>query len=287
MSIANPRLGVDIGGTFTDLALQTDNGLFSEKLLTTDHAPEDAILEGVARITRSAGIRVSDISMIIHGTTLATNALIQRSGAKTAFITTEGFRDVIEMRTENRFEQYDINLSLPDPLVERQHRYTVRERLSAKGEVLIPLDPSAVSLLIEKIKQQSYESIAVGLIHSYVDSRHELFILEQLERQLANVSVSLSSEVSPLMREYERFNTVCANAYVKPMIRSYLTRLQLELAKMGAVCPLYLMHSGGGLISLEDAISFPVRLVESGPAGGAIFAASIAAAHGIQPRNLD
>ncbi len=281
MATNHPRLGVDIGGTFTDLALQTEQGLFSEKLLTTEHAPEQAILQGITKITENAGIAVSEISMIIHGTTLATNALIQRSGAKTALITTDGFRDVIEMRTENRFEQYDINLTLPTPLIERQHRYTVCERLSATGEVLIALDPDQLKPLIGKLKARAYQSIAIGLIHSYVDGRHERLIRYELARQLPEVSVSLSSEVSPLMREYERFNTVCANAYIKPMIKSYMDRLIQKLSDLGACCPVYLMHSGGGLISVDDAVAFPVRLVESGPAGGVIFAAYIARSHGI------
>lgn len=280
---ANPhtRLGIDIGGTFTDLALETRSGFFSEKLLTTQHAPEEAILTGLEKIIRRAGIKASDLDMIIHGTTLATNALIQRNGAKTALITTAGFRDVIEMRTENRFEQYDINLTLPTPLIERRHRYTIRERLSAQGDILRALNSDEVNALIDRIKTCSYESVAVGLIHAYANGQHEQIIRDAILKAMPDISVSISSEVCPQIREYERFNTVCVNAYVRPKIQSYMQRLIERLEGKGTTCPLYLMHSGGGLISVQDAISFPVRLVESGPAGGAIFAADIARTHNI------
>ena len=281
MTKSSTKLGIDIGGTFTDLALKIGNRVFSEKLPTTEHAPELAILDGISRIVENAAINTTDIDMIIHGTTLATNALIQRKGAKTAFITTTGFRDVIEMRTENRFEQYDINLTLPPPLIQRQHRYTINERTSATGQTLIPLKEEDIDDLIARLGAHTYESIAVGLIHAYANSSHEKTVRDRIQAAFPGVSVSISSEVSPLMREYERFNTVCANAYVKPMMKSYLDRLAAELKILGASCPIYLMHSGGGLISMRDATRFPVRLVESGPAGGVIFATDIARSHGI------
>ncbi|MCY3767818.1 MAG: hydantoinase/oxoprolinase family protein [Gammaproteobacteria bacterium] len=275
------KLGIDIGGTFTDLALKIGNRVFSEKLPTTEQAPELAILDGISRITEKAAIHTTDIDMMIHGTTLATNALIQRKGAKTAFITTAGFRDVIEMRTENRFEQYDINLTLPPPLIERYHRYTVNERISATGKTLVSLKEKDIDQLIGRLGAQSYESIAIGLMHAYANSSHEQTLRNRIQTAFPGISISISSEVSPWMREYERFNTVCANAYVKPMIKSYLDRLAAELRDLGASCPIYLMHSGGGLISLSDATRFPVRLIESGPAGGVIFATDIARSHGI------
>ncbi len=271
------RLGVDIGGTFTDLVLETGRAQHSAKVLTTYHTPETAIIEGLQLVCERAGIRPSQIHQIIHGTTLATNALIERRGAKTALITTQGFRDVIEMRTESRFEQYDLNLAMPEPLLSRQRRYTISERVGASGQVLIPADPAEIDGLVAQISQAGYESIAVGLIHSYVNNAHEIMVRDSLRRQLPAVPVSLSSEVSPQMREYERFNTVVANAYIKPLIKNYLERLRGELASKGVECPVFLMHSGGGIISLESAAEFPVRLVESGPAGGAVFAANIAA----------
>ncbi|MEL6963971.1 MAG: hydantoinase/oxoprolinase family protein [Pseudomonadota bacterium] len=281
MSKSLIRLGVDIGGTFTDVVLQHGDRHVSAKVLTTYAAPEDAILSGIRQVAMKAEVDPGEIGQIIHGTTLATNALIERRGAKTALITTQGFRDVIEMRTESRFEQYDLNLLLPEPLLSRQQRYTVRERLSAKGDVLISLDRAEVEEVVEAIAEAGYESIAVGLLHSYVDGKHERMIREVIVDRLPNVVVSLSCEVSPQMREYERFNTTIANAYIKPLMKSYLDRLGDRLAEEGIRCPIFLMHSGGGIMSIESAAEFPVRLIESGPAGGAIFAAHIAARYGL------
>ncbi|WP_439155010.1 hydantoinase/oxoprolinase family protein [Yoonia sp.] len=275
------RLGVDIGGTFTDVVLEVGGTQQSTKVLTTYAAPEDAIIEGMHQVCKRAGIVPAQIGQIIHGTTLATNALIERRGARTALITTEGFRDVIEMRTESRFEQYDLNLQLPEPLLPRQHRFTLSERVDAQGNVLIPLDRGAVAALADQIAPMGFDSIAVGLIHAYLNDAHERMIRDVLAEKLPGVMVSLSSEVSPQMREYERFNTTVANAYIKPLMKSYLGRLKGRLADEGTMCPIFLMHSGGGIISLESAADFPVRLVESGPAGGAVFAADIAARHGL------
>ena len=282
MGQSSCRLGVDIGGTFTDVVLEVDSQQFSAKVLTTYSAPEDAIVDGLHQVCASAGVRPADIDQIIHGTTLATNALIERRGAKTALITTAGFRDVIEMRTESRFEQYDLNLNLPEPLLPRNMRYTVKERMDAKGNVLVDLAPSEVEEVVERIRVAGYDSVAVGLIHSYINDQHEKQIRDVLEKKLPGVMVSLSSEVSPQMREYERFNTVVANAYIKPMMKSYLGRLEARLGENGVDTTIFLMHSGGGIISIESAAEFPVRLVESGPAGGAVFAANIAARYGLE-----
>jgi N-methylhydantoinase A len=270
------RAGVDIGGTFTDIVLETPIGQTSTKVLTTYTRPEDAIIEGLLEVCDRAGISASDISMIIHGTTLATNALIERRGARTALITTEGFRDVIEMRTESRFEQYDLNLVLPEALIPREYRYTVKERILADGSIDTPLDEDQIHDLIDQMKHDGIASIAVGLLHSYANPVHERRIREILARQWPDIPISLSSEVSPQMREYERFNTVAANAYVKPIMESYLMRLKTRLSDHHFNAPVFLMHSGGGIIDLMSAATFPVRLVESGPAGGAIFAANIA-----------
>ena len=273
------RLGVDIGGTFTDAVLEANGQRYSTKVLTTYGAPEDAILESMGQVCRKAGIQPDAIEQIIHGTTLATNALIERRGAKTAFITTKGFRDVIEMRTESRFEQYDLNLKLPDPLLPRNRRYVVEERISASGDVLIELDVAGCEALAKKLAKANYESIAIGLLHSYVNDSHEKQIADIFRQHMPSVLISLSSSVSPQMREYERFNTTIANAYIQPLMKAYLDRLKGRLQAAGADCPVFLMHSGGGIISLESAAAFPVRLVESGPAGGAIFAAEIAGRH--------
>jgi N-methylhydantoinase A len=270
------RLGIDIGGTFTDVALEVGGRLVSSKILTDYAAPERAILTVLAEVVAQAGIAVSEIGTIIHGTTLATNALIQRSGARTALVTTAGFRDVIEMRTESRFEQYDLNITLPPPLIPRCDRFTLDERIDAGGSILHPAAEEAIAAVVDAIAAGGYESVAIGFLHSYMNDTHECRMRDALQQRLPQLSISISAEVSPQMREYERFNTVCANAYVKPIMKSYLDRLVQALQTAGATCPLLMMHSGGGIISVETAAEFPVRLVESGPAGGAIFAADIA-----------
>ncbi|MFT6676741.1 MAG: N-methylhydantoinase A [Sulfitobacter sp.] len=276
------RLGVDIGGTFTDVVLEKNGTPFSIKVLTTYAAPENAIIDGMHQVCAKAGVTPGQIGQIIHGTTLATNALIERRGAKTALITTQGFRDVIEMRTESRFEQYDLNLNLPEPLLARQQRYTVAERVDARGQVLIALHRADVEAVVDEIAQAGYDSVAIGLMHSYLNGDHERMVAEVVAEKMPDAMVSLSCEVSPQMREYERFNTVVANAYIKPLMKSYLGRLEGRLRAEGVSCNIFLMHSGGGIISIENAAEFPVRLVESGPAGGAVFAAHIAARYGLE-----
>ncbi|TEA77036.1 hydantoinase/oxoprolinase family protein [Allopusillimonas ginsengisoli] len=271
------RAGVDIGGTFTDIALELDDQLYSVKVLTDYEAPERAIVKGLQQAAQEAGIALSDISLIIHGTTLATNALIEREGARTAFITTEGFRDVLEMRTENRFEQYDLNIKLPPALIARCDRHTLRERMDAQGQALIAPSAADIGALVTRIAEGNYESVAIGFVHAYVNGEHERQMRDALLKRLPDLSISISSEVSPQIREFERFNTVCANAYVRPRMESYLNRLVQKVHEAGAQCPVFIMHSGGGIVSVESASRFPVRLVESGPAGGAIFAAYIAA----------
>ncbi len=273
---AGARLGVDIGGTFTDVALEAHGRRFSAKILTTPEAPERAVIEAIRAVLREAGLAPGDLSIIIHGTTLATNAIIERKGARTALVTTEGFRDTVEIRHENRFEQYDVNIDLPPPLVPRRLRLVVPERLDARGRTVIPLDESAVEALAGRFVALGIESAAIGFLHSFTNPAHEQRTRDILAARLPGVTFTLSSEVSPEMREYERFSTACANAYVQPMIGRYLANLETLLRAEGFVCPLFLMLSGGGLTTVETAIRFPVRLVESGPAGGAIFASHIA-----------
>jgi len=275
------RVGADIGGTFTDVVLECAEQQFSTKVLTNYSEPEQAIIDGLVKVTELAGIGIEQVDQLIHGTTLATNALIERRGASTAFITSKGFRDVIEMRTEGRFEQYDLNLSLPAPLISREHRYVVEGRIAATGRELIPLDEARLRSIAERIRAGGYQSIAIGFIHAYVNPQHERRARAILAEELPDITISISSEVSPQMREFERFNTVCANAFVKPLMASYLERLVDRLHAVGGQCPVFMMHSGGGLISVESAIEFPVRLLESGPAGGAIYAADFAARFGL------
>ena len=278
---ASFRLGADIGGTFTDVALDCRGKMLSTKVLTNYAAPEQAILDGIDEVLAQAGIGYGDLEIVIHGTTLATNALIERRGAKTAFVTTEGFRDVIEMRTESRFDQYDLNLILPTPLVPREDRFPIAGRIDAQGRELLALDEAALHKLADHIAAGGYGAVAIGFIHSYLNPAHEQRARDIIAAKV-RLPISISSEVSPQMREFERFNTVCANAYVRPQMADYLVRLQSRLKDMGATCPVFMIHSGGGLISVETAVEFPVRLVESGPAGGAIFAADVAQRFGLR-----
>ncbi len=279
------RIGADIGGTFTDVVLEDGDRQFSTKVLTTYDAPERGVLDGMLRVLAEAGVDATVLTSVIHGTTLATNALINRTGARTAFITTAGFRDVVEMRTESRFEQYDLNLVLPTPLVDRRHRHVVPERLAADGSVLLPLDEAEASTLIDQLAAGTddgpYEAVAIGLLHGYRNGAHERRLRDLLADRLPDVPVSISSEVAAQLREFERFNTVCANAYLQPLMAGYLHRLEAALADAGATCPLHLIHSGGGLLDVDTAARYPVRLLESGPAGGAIFAAHLAERHGL------
>jgi N-methylhydantoinase A len=275
------RLAVDIGGTFTDLALEHGGSRFTAKTLTTPHAPEQGVLTGVRSILASAGLQPADITILIHGTTLATNAVIERKGARTALITTEGFRDVLALGNESRYDQYDLNIVLPEPLVPRALRLTVPERLDNEGNVLLPLDESAVRALIPVLVREKIESIAVGFLHGFVNPVHERRVRDILAEGLPGIPVSLSCEVSPEMREWERFSTTAANAYVQPLMASYLQRLEADLRSMGMTAPVFMMLSGGGLTTIATACRFPIRLVESGPAGGAIFSATIARETGL------
>ncbi len=274
------RLAVDIGGTFTDFALEHGSSRFSRKVLTTPGAPEQAVLEGLELILADAGLSPGDLGVIIHGTTLATNAIIERKGAKTALLVTAGFRDSIEMAYEHRFEQYDIFMDKPPPLVPRDLRLPVPERMDVNGNVVAPLDESAVEALVPKLRAEGVVSVAVGYLHSYANLAHELRTREILARVAPDLTVTLSGEVCPEMREYERWSTACANAYVQPVMDRYLGSLQKRLAARGVTCPIYLITSAGGLTTLDIARRFPIRLVESGPAGGAILATHIAAERG-------
>ncbi len=276
------RLAVDIGGTFTDLALRLGERLVTTKVLTTPAEPERGVLAGVAAILGEAGVAPGAVGLIIHGTTLATNAIIERKGAKTALVVTEGFRDSVEMAYENRFEQYDIAIDRPAPLVPRRRRWPVPERIDARGAVLRPLDLEAAQTLAERIRQEEVESLAIGLIHAYANPSHEEAVAEVLRAALPDLPITLSSEVCPEIREYERLSTACANAYVQPIMARYLTRLEGRLREEGFTAPFLLMTSGGGLTGFETAVKFPIRLVESGPAGGAILASRIAEDCGLE-----
>lgn len=275
------RLAIDIGGTFTDVVLQRGTERFTTKVLTTHVDPTDGALTGVGTVLDQSNTKPSSIELVVHGTTLATNALIQRCGAKTALLTTAGHRDVIEMAFENRFDQYDLNIDRAQPLVSRSLRIPIAERINAAGEVLTPLDLTTVDAALDVVERARIESVAIGFLHSYANSKHEELVAARLSERFQDVAVTLSSSVCPEIREYERFSTACANAYVLPMMARYLIQLEKRLIGLGIKCPMLMMTSGGGLTTFETAARFPIRLVESGAAGGAILASQIAAEVGL------
>ena len=273
---AGARIGVDIGGTFTDIVLERGAERFTAKVLTTPEAPEEGVRQGLVQAMDASGVSPGEVALVIHGTTLATNALIERKGVRTALVTTEGFRDSIEMGTESRFEQYDINMEKPVPLVPRHLRFPIPERLDAAGNEILPLDEEALGAVAARLAGEGVESAAIGFLHSYVNPAHERRVRTVLQDALPDLAITLSSEVAPEMREYERFSTACANAYIQPIMARYLHNLEQGLRARGFTCPLFVMLSGGGVTDIETAIRFPIRLVESGPVGGAVFASHVA-----------
>ena len=277
---ARIRLAVDIGGTFTDVVLALPDRTLSAKLLTTHASPDAAAIAGTQAILREAGIEPHALDLVIHGTTLATNALIERKGARAALITTAGFRDSLEIAYEHRFEQYDLYMERPEPLIARDLRLEVTERLAADGSVLLPFEAASLERLLPILRQREIEAVAISFLHSYVNPAHEEQARDLIARLLPHVAVTISSEVCREIREYERTSTVVANAYVLPMMDRYIARMQDGLRRIGASCPLLLLMSSGGICTVETARRFPVRLVESGPAGGAILARHVAARGG-------
>jgi N-methylhydantoinase A len=274
---SNTRLAVDIGGTFTDIVVEARAERWTRKVLTTPQAPEQAVIAGTLELLGEIGVAPAEIGLFIHGTTLATNAIIERKGALTALIATEGFRDILDIADEGRYDQYDIFIDKPQALVPRFRRFTVPERIDAAGEVLRPLDEPALHALLAELDRVGASSVAVAFLHSYANPVHERRVREILAEARPELTITLSSEVCPEVREYERTSTAVANAYVQPLMAGYLGRLGEALTARGFRCPVYLMTSGGGLTTLETARRFPIRLVESGPAGGAILATFIAA----------
>lgn len=270
------RVAVDVGGTFTDIVLEHQGRRRSAKLLTTPLAPEDAVLAGIGELLGQAGLAWSDVDRLILGTTLATNALIERKGARTALITTQGFADLVEIGLEDRYAQYDIFLDKPRPLVPRHWRHGVTERVDAWGKVLTPLDEEQVVSLARRLLADGIESVAVCLLHSYAHPAHERRIRDLLRAHAPQLWVSLSSDICAEIREYPRLSTVSANAYVQPQVSGYLRRFEVAARGLGLRAEPFLMTSGGAIATLRTGIEEPVRLVESGPAGGAILARHIA-----------
>lgn len=276
------RLGVDIGGTFTDAALEVGGKRYTAKSLTTHKAPDDGVVQAMRAVLDAAGLDFGDLDLVVHGTTLATNALIERQGARTAMLTTAGFRDVVEIGVEYRFDLFDLFLELPAPLVERGLRLPVRGRLGVGGRELEALVDEDIEAAIQVLRHEKIEAVAICFLHSYASTAHEERARDAIRRALPHVSITMSGEVAPEMREFERFCTAAANAYVQPKMADYLLRLEARLKQLGLRNPVLMMLSGGGLTDIATAAAFPVRLVESGPAGGALFAASVAAENGLK-----
>lgn len=277
------RLGIDIGGTFTDFVLLDESKGWMEvgKCLTTPEDPSRGVQEGFDEILRRTGKSARDISLVIHGTTLVTNTLIERKGAKTGLITTAGFRDILEMGNEVRYELYDLSLERPEPLVPRHLRCGVPERTTPQGEVIQRLDLEEVRRAARCFRDQGVASVAVCLLHSYMNPAHESQVQDLLRREFPDFHVSLSSRVNPEIREYERTSTTAANAYVQPLMKKYLKSIESQLRERGFQGSLYIMLSSGGVTTVETAEQFPIRLCESGPAAGALVSSFYAQAMGI------
>jgi len=265
------RVGVDVGGTFTDFVLVDENRdlIFTGKRLTTSEDPSVAITEGLERLVEEAGTSVPELDAVVHGTTLVANTMIERKGAKIGLITTEGFRDSLEMGREIRYDLYDLFFEKPKPLAPRFLRLAIDERVNSNGEVLRPLDESGLQNAAQHLKEEGVEAIAICFMHSYANDSHERRAKEVLEAAFPNIPITTSTEVAPEIREYERANTACANAYVLPLMQRYLGDLSNKLSALGLKQPLYLMQSSGGIASVETGRKAPIHLIESGPAAGA------------------
>src|SRR5213594_298285 len=287
LSAVAARLGVDIGGTFTDLVVidETTGAARVGKILTTPKDPAHAVEQGIASLLEESRTPAGSVRAVVHGTTLATNALIERKGARTALLTTEGFRDALEIRHEGRYDMYDLFIDPPAPLVPRRLRREVRERLLADGEIRQPLDEDGARRVIGELAAEGVEALAICLLHAYVNPVHERR-LAALAREIApQMAVACASEVVPEIREYERTSTTTANVYVAPLMARYLEDLERRLAGLGVPGQLYIMQSSGGIALPPLARRLPIRLVESGPAAGALAAAQAARERG-EPKLL-
>ncbi|NCF41870.1 MAG: hydantoinase/oxoprolinase family protein, partial [Bacteroidetes bacterium] len=263
-------IGVDIGGTFTDIvAVDQKNGKqFNGKVLTTPQNPSEAVLSGVNQIILNNKIDPKKCR-IIHGTTLVANALIERKGVKTALLTTKGFKDVLEIGREWRYDLFSLDLEMPKPIVSRNLRFEVEERLNFEGKVIKKLDEIELIKIAKQIKKSGVETLAIVFLHSFKNSMHEKFAKKIIQKHVPALNICLSSTVSPEIGEYERTSTCVANAYVQPIFKNYVNSLVIGLKKMGIVNDLFLMLSDGGIVHEKIAVEFPIRLVQSGPAGGA------------------
>lgn len=274
------RLGVDVGGTFTDLVLHDSKtgSLTTGKILTTPADPSVAILEGAAKLLSRNALEMRQLGVFIHATTLVTNTIIERKGARTALLTTRGFRDVIEMGTETRYDIYDLGIELPVPLVPRELRREINERIDASGAVLEPLDEADAEATIAELVRSGVEAIAVCLLHAYTNPAHEQALKRLITEKFHGIAISISSEIQPEIREFERASTTVANAYVQPKVTSYLRSLEASLSRRGFDGRFHIMLSSGGLTDGDIAARFPIKILESGPAAGVEAARALGAA---------
>ncbi|MGH7152854.1 MAG: hydantoinase/oxoprolinase family protein, partial [Acetobacteraceae bacterium] len=277
------RMGVDVGGTFTDFVLVDGlrDRIYTGKRLTTGD-PSQAILDGTQHLLDEASVAISQIAGVIHGTTLVANTVIQRSGAKVGLITTAGFRDSIAIGRELRYDLYDLFLELPRPLVPRHLRMEVDERLDALGTVLRPLNEAQVRTVVAQLLAERVKAIAICFLHAYRNDAHEQRARAIVQEMAPGVPVCISSEVAPEIREFERSSTTVANAYVQPLMQGYLARLDEQLKALGLVGHVHVMLSGGGATTIPAAQEFPIRLIESGPAAGAMAASFYARLMGLE-----
>lgn len=272
MSQPTYSLGIDIGGTFTDIvAYSHASGLsLSHKELTTSDAPHRGVIAGVRKLFARESIAFGSVGRVIHATTLFTNALIERKGARTGLITTAGFRDTLEMAREHKYELYDLHIELPKPLVPRHLRLEVTERTAPDGAIVQPLDEAGVLAAAAELQRQGVTSVAIVFLHAYANSVHERRARDLICAAHPELFVSISSEVSPQIREYERSTTTVANAYITPLADGYLELMRSEIAALGIRAPLFMMLSNGGLTHVDEAKRVPIQLLESGPAAGAL-----------------
>ncbi|MBI2526624.1 MAG: hydantoinase/oxoprolinase family protein [Candidatus Rokubacteria bacterium] len=269
-----PRIGIDVGGTFTDFVLldEARGTVHLGKCLTTPADPSEGVLAGLAELLDSSGRPLDAVAAVIHGTTLVTNTIIERKGVNVGLVTTEGFRDSLEIGREFRYDIYDLTIERPEPLVPRFLRRGLPGRISATGEELRPLALDGLPAIVDLFRAEGVTSVAVSLIHSYANPVHERAVAEALGRLFPEAAVTLSVDLVPEIREYERTSTAVANAYVLPIVARYLGRLEASLRQRGLAGPFHLMQSNGSLVSAPAAAAMPIRLLESGPAGGAMAA---------------
>ena len=271
------RLGVDVGGTFTDLVLLSPDGrATTRKVLSTTANYADAILQGVRELLADAGIAAGEIAELIHGTTVATNAILERRGARTGLVTTDGFRDLLEIGRIRLSRLYDMDQQRPVPLVRRRWRFEVEERLDHQGNVLRPIDQRSIDRAIDMVLAEDLEALAICLVHAYANPVHERAVAAAIRARRPRLYLTLSSEVLPEIREFERTSTTVTNAYVMPVIGHYLSALETQLDSLGMTAPILIMQSNGGVMSSRRARQRPVQLIELGPAAGVIAAAAMA-----------